>query len=193
MRTLHLASLIAGGALVLGLTVAPAVAQEEAARYVATFVDMNSPSPGLGSGQVTIVVNEWSDAEDEARLMGILLERGNKALLSDMERWPRVGSVAPTGSVGFEIRYAWQQTAPDGSQRVTMITPRPMSFSERWVSGRSIDYPFLLVQMDLGPDGKGKGTIIVAAQLFADKFNKSLVVDTLMDQPVLLQGLERLR
>lgn len=195
MRILHLGSLVAGGALVLGVATTPAFAQrnETAARYTAVAVDMNSPSPGLGAGQVNLVVNRWSDAEDETRLMDVLVERGGKALLSEMERWPEVGSVAGVGSVGFSVRYAWHQVAADGTERVTMITPRPMSFSERWNSGRSTDYPFLIVQMELQPDGKGTGSIIIAAQLFADKVNKSLVVDTLLDQPILLQGLERLQ
>ena len=131
---------------------------------------------------------------DEGYIRGYTrVERGGKALLSEMERWPEVGSVAGVGSVGFSVRYAWHQVAADGTERVTMITPRPMSFSERWNSGRSTDYPFLIVQMELQPDGKGTGSIIIAAQLFADKVNKSLVVDTLLDQPILLQGLERLQ
>src|SRR5690606_15379626 len=75
MRILHLGSLVAGGALVLGVATTPAFAQrnETAARYTAVAVDMNSPSPGLGAGQVNLVVNRWSDAEDETRLMDVLV------------------------------------------------------------------------------------------------------------------------
>ncbi|MFO7303738.1 MAG: hypothetical protein DIU54_015125 [Acidobacteriota bacterium] len=166
-------------------------AQQPAARYSAVAVDMLSPGAGAGTFPVNIVINRWSTQEEEDRLVAILLEQGPDALLTAMQKWPPVGSVAPTGGVGFDIRFAVLTHRDNGLDEVMALTDRPMSFLERRAAGRSTDYPFTLIQMQTKPSGDGEGQISIAARLRIDKVNRTLVIDNFTDQPIMLRGLKR--
>jgi hypothetical protein len=49
------------------------------------------------------------------------------------------------------------------------MTPRPVPFFEAYRHGRSMDYPFTIIELQLNQEGKGEGSILGAAQL---KFNE---------------------
>lgn len=172
-----------------GLTLAQS--EGPAARYSAVAVDMLSPSPGAGTTPLNIVINRWATEAERDQVMTLLMEQGPDALLSAMQKWEAIGSVAATGGVGFDIRYATQSKAADGTEHVFMLTDRPMSFFERRDAGRSTDYPFTLIQLEVQPSGEGQGQIAVAARLRVDKRNQTLVIDNFSDQPVTLRGLKK--
>ena len=171
----------------------PAAAQDPAARFYGLLVNMQSEYPGQATTPVNIVVNRWSTAEDQERVTTTVLEQGPKALLSLLGKMPAVGSVAPIGGVGFNVPYATITRGPDGIEHILILSDRPMSFLERWYGGRSIDYPFLLIEMAIKPDDRGEGQVIVAGRLSADKFNRELVVENLELQPMQLKNLKRER
>ena len=43
-----------------------------------------------------------------------------------------------------------------------------MSFWETWFQPRTIDYPFTVIQMQIGRDGHGKGTLSYATRVIAN-------------------------
>jgi len=49
------------------------------------------------------------------------------------------------------------------------VTARYLSFVELRYSGRSVDYPYTILQLELDQNGKGTGTAIGAAKV---RFNK---------------------
>ena len=166
--------------------------QEPVAQYTALAVNMASTSPGAATGTVNITVTRWSTDAEHDQLMTVLLEKGEKALLSVLREMPRAGSIAPTGGLGFEIRFARRTPGPDGSERVVLLTDRPISFWERRDGGRSNDYPFTLIEMRIGSKGEGEGKINVAASIVADKVNNTIVLENYNIQPVRLQGLRKI-
>jgi hypothetical protein len=184
-----LLTVIALGSLVPGL--AARQNQQPVAHFTGVLVNMLSSSPGAGTLPVTFVVNRWSTRAEEQRVLTTLLEQGPKALLETMRDLPAVASIAPVGSVGMEVRYAAVDERPDGSQRITMLTDRQMSFAERWYAGRTTDYPFTYIELRVGPNGEGAGTIQAAAQISIDKFNKTLVIENYNDQPIQVRSLRR--
>jgi hypothetical protein len=179
-------------AAILG-TAATAAAQDPVARYYGVIVNMQAEIPGTATTPVNIVVNRWSTAEEQDRVLTTVLEQGGKALLGVLQRLPAVGSVAPIGGIGFNVPYATRSRGADGIERVLLLTDRPMSFAERWYGGRSTEYPYMLIEMEIKPGGEGAGRIIVAARLSADKFNRTLVVENLDIQPMQLTNLKRER
>lgn len=179
-------------AAILG-TAASAAAQDPVARYYGVIVNMQAEVPGTATTPVNIVVNRWSTAEEQDRVLTTVLEQGGKALLGVLQKLPAVGSVAPVGGIGFNVPYATRSRGADGIERVLLLTDRPMSFAERWYGGRSTEYPFMLIEMEIKPGGEGAGRIIVAARLSADKFNRTLVVENLDIQPMQLTNLKRER
>ncbi|HVG54844.1 MAG TPA: hypothetical protein VM846_10460, partial [Vicinamibacterales bacterium] len=53
------------------------------------------------------------------------------------------------------------------------------------------DYPFTLINLELGPPGtKGKGTMILAAQIRADRSGRFVHVENFGSMPVQLNNLE---
>jgi hypothetical protein len=184
--------LAAAAAAATALPGARVYAQEPVAQYTALAVNMTSARAGSATGTVNINVNRWSTDAERDRLMTVLLEKGEKALLGVLREMPRAGSIAPTGGVGFEVRFARRTPGPDGSERVVLLTDRPISFWERQDGGRSNDYPFTLIEMRIGPNGEGEGKISVAASIVADKVNNTIVLENYSDQPVRLQGLRKI-
>ena len=48
-----------------------------------------------------------------------------------------------------------------------LATDRPIGFWEAVHQPRTIQYPFTLIQMQIGSDGKGKGTLSFATKIIA--------------------------
>jgi hypothetical protein len=172
---------------------APAAAQGPVGRYHGLVVNMQADIPGTATTPVNIVINRWSTPEEQDQVMSTALEQGGKALLSVLQKMPAVGSLAPLGGVGFNLPYATRSRGVDGIERILLLVDRPMSFTERWYGGRSTDYPFMLIEMEIKPSGQGEGRIIVAGRLSADRFNRTLVVENLDIQPLRLTNLRRER
>lgn len=170
-----------------------AAAQDPVGRYHGLVVNMQADVPGTATTQVNIVINRWSTPEEQEQVMTTALEQGGKALLGVLQKLPAVGSLAPIGGVGFNLPYATRSRGVDGIERILLLVDRPMSFTERWYGGRSTDYPFMLIEMEIKPGGHGEGRIVVAGRLTADKFNRTLVVENLDLQPLRLTNIRRER
>jgi hypothetical protein len=67
--------------------------------------------------------------------------------------------------VGYPLRFAWQIPMPDGGKRIIVATDRPVSFLEATSGARTMDYPFMLIDVRLGPDGKGEGKLMPVAKV----------------------------
>ena len=74
---------------------------------------------------------------------------------------------------------------PDG-RRIIIATDRPMGFVEASRQPRSADYEFLLIEIRLGPDGKGEGKLAAAAKIEYSKEDKTVEVENYGTEPVRL-------
>lgn len=54
-------------------------------------------------------------------------------------------------------------------------------------------YPFTLVELRIGPDGKGEGRLSLAATITADEQAGTIVLENYRGQPVHLTGVRRER
>jgi hypothetical protein len=103
---------------------------------------------------------------------------------------PRVGSIARTGQLGWDIRFAQQIAAGGGGRRIVIATDRPLSFWEASNQPRSADYAFTLAEVRLGPDGKGEGKLVPAAKIEYDQESKTLEIENYNTEPVRLTQVE---
>ena len=168
-------------------------AQEPVARFSAVAVDMLSTNPGAGTVPVNIVVTRWSTDAERDQLLTTLMEKKSDALLKALRDMPRAGSVAASGGVGFDIRFARRIQEPGQPERIVLVSDRPMSFWERRDAGRTTDYPFTVVELRMPPSGDGEGRIAVAAQISADAVNRTIVIENYNDQPLGLRAVKRER
>jgi hypothetical protein len=155
-------------------------------RLRAFGVNLNSPARGSAATTYDINVERWSTPEEAARLRDILSEKGADALLEAVQKMPRVGSIARTGHLGWDIRFAQQIAAAGGGSRIVIATDRPMSFWEAANQPRSADYAFTLAEVRLGPDGKGEGKLVPAAKIEYDQESKTLEIENYNIEPVRL-------
>jgi hypothetical protein len=186
------------GACALGLwLVNPATAAHQkettagsAEKYTAMAVNMGIPGPG-GAGQVEIGVDRWSTDGERDQLMNTLVESGPTKLLSTLQKLPRMGYIRTPNSVGYDVHYARKYPYGPGGERVVLITDRVISFWELSRDARTLDYPFTLIELRLGADGKGEGKMSIATKITFDKDQKTVELENYQSQPVLLQSVSR--
>jgi hypothetical protein len=167
---------------------APVAAADDKAvlRLRAFAVNLNSAARPR-TGTLDITIERWSTPEEAARLRGILAEKGPDALLEALQKIkPRAGTIQRTGQLGWDIHFAQQVVASNGSRRIVLATDRPMSFWEAANQPRSADYAFTLAEIRLGPDGKGEGKLVPAAKIDYDKESNTLEIENYDSEPTRL-------
>ena len=162
---------------------------KSALRLRAFAVNLNSGARA-SAGTLDINIERWSTPEEAARLRDILSEKGADALLDAVQKMPRMGSIARTGQLGWDIRFAQQIAGAGGGRRIVIATDRPMSFWEAANQPRSADYAFTLAEVRLGPDGKGEGKLVPAAKIVYDQESKTLEIENYNTEPVRLTQVE---
>jgi hypothetical protein len=53
------------------------------------------------------------------------------------------------------------------------------------------DYPFSVIEMHIGPNGKGEGKLSVATKITFDKDTKTVTLENYGQQPVMLNEVKR--
>lgn len=142
---------------------------------------------GSGLGTVQIRINRWSTDDDRTRLITVLRESGPQALLKQLQKMPSVGTIRTPNSVGYDLHYARQTPVGDG-RRIVIATDRPISYAEATYQGRTLDYPFTLLQMQLDSQGKGTGTMSYATKIVAN--NDMIELEDLASAPFRLTNIE---
>jgi hypothetical protein len=143
---------------------------------------------GAGSGRVIILVDRWSSAAEGTRLVNALRQKGPGDMLELLRDMMSVGSIRTPDSLGYDLRYAQQSPGEDGGRRIVIATDRPIGFWEARNQPRTIDYPFTVIQMQIGPDGKGKGTMSYATKIVAR--GNVIELENYASAPVMLTDIE---
>ena len=173
---------VAGGTLLI-----EAAARE---RFVATAMSLGTPGP-TGSGVVEMVVERWSTDAERDQLIKALLEKGPEKLLETLQKMPRVGYIRTPNSIGYDLRYARKMPMDEGGEHIVMATDRYISFWEAVNRPRTIDYPFTLIEMQLGKDGMGEGKMSLLTKIIYEKKKNQVVLENYQSQPVLLTQIRR--
>ena len=159
------------------------------ARFIANAIDLNRGA----AGTVEFVVNRWSSEADHDRLLEVMFDKGPEKMLDALQNMPRLGYIRRPGSIGWEIRFARRMPAPDGGERITIITDRRMSFREVASRPRSYDYPFTVIELTLQKNGEGEGNVTLATRITGDKHNRVMTLENFDIQPIMLTRVTRER
>ena len=157
-------------------------------RFTANAVSL-SPEYGTGQQVVDITIDRWSPASERAHLVTALQEKGPNELLKQLQKNRPVGRIRTPDSLGYDLRYAYQQTDPDGGRTIVIATDRPIGFWEATQRPRSIDYPFTVIQMKLTRDGTGTGTMSYATRIVAHE-NNVIELEDFASQPIMLNNIK---
>jgi hypothetical protein len=117
----------------------------------------------------TVYITGWTTDQQVKDFTDTLRENGANGLVKAFGKTKDVGRVSPTGFVGSSFRFARATPTRDGGRRIVMVTDRPMSYWEVYNSGRSTQYPFGIIVLNVDKTGKGTGTLAPICKI---KFNK---------------------
>ena len=90
----------------------------------------------------------------------------------------------------IEVPHASDTVTCARAVQVFLATDRPMSFAELWNQPLYTDYPFTLINLDLTPGRKGRGEMIMAAQIREDDSGRFVHVENYGSMPIQLNDLE---
>src|SRR5262249_30849583 len=129
--------------------------------YSASLANMQGA--GRGPVQIKLLVYSYTPDEEVQKLAQTLKTGGQDAVEKALWNTQR-GKVAPVGALGVDVNYV-RVLNSDKGKIIRMVTARPMSFLELRNNGRSTDYPFGIVELVIGNDGKIEGSMIAAAKI----------------------------
>ena len=139
---------------------------------------------------VNINIDQYSSDADRQTLIDAFQKDGSKGLSSALAKMSRKGSLAVTGTVGYDITYARRVSTPDG-YRVRILTNRPVSFGELSNGTRSEDYNLSFVELNINDQpSKSTGVLLPAVQFKVDEKTKEIVAEDYRN-PWKLQNIQR--
>ena len=145
-----------------------ALAANPVERLSALAVDTSNMSGARNTGTVDIVIDRWSTDEERDQLRAALREGGADGLLKALQKVKEVGRISSGGSLGYPLRFARQTTSPSGGRRILLGTDRLISFLELRDQPRTVDYPFMVIDIRLDASGKGEGKLMPLARVTED-------------------------
>jgi hypothetical protein len=135
-------------------------------QYSATWI-VTGGSAGGASVPIDIHVTRYNTNAEIGEYASLLAKSGGPALRAALEKQD-VGQFSPVGRVGTTLCVA--RKLVDGDTTVVrVLTLRDITFEELRNNGRSVDYPYTMLELRLDKEGKGTGAAIRAAKI---SFNK---------------------
>jgi hypothetical protein len=175
----------------IGLASPARAAQFCEAPHDFTAVAVANSNIASGAGTVLISIDRWSAEAERTTLVQTLREKGPRAMLDRLQDMRPVGRIRTPDSLGYDLRYAQLTPGEDGGCRIVIATDRPIGFWEAWYQPRSVDYPFTVIQMQIGPDGRGKGTMSLATKIRA--YGNIIELEDFATSPVMLTEIRAAR
>ena len=171
---------------------APAFADRDGVEKFTGFaINMNA---GPKTAMVDFTIERWSTDAERNELLAIIKEFKDPTdkLLRALQKMPRVGRIRTSTSLGWDLRYAYQSPFDEGGRRIVLATDRPIGFAEARYQGRTMDYPFTIIEMRLDPNDKGEGKILAGTKIYIDQKN-NLVLENYGQQPVRFNEIHKVK
>jgi len=170
-----------------------AFAAKPVLHLTAFAVDMSNMANRTRAGTVDIIINRWASDQERDTLRAALREGGADSLLKALQKIKEpAGYIRTPSSIGYPLRFARQIPTPEGGKRIIVATDRYVSFLEATSQPRSIDYPFMLVDIRLGPDGKGTGKLMPLAKV-TESEDHVVEIENYASEPVRLNEVRELK
>ena len=157
--------------------------------FTAFAVNMNSHAAGTATSQVDIHIQRYSTDKEREQLMDAFNNGGQDKLLDALQKLPVVGYIRTPTSLRYDLHFARQVPNPDGGRKVILFTDRHLAMWEVANNTRSADYPFTLVQLQLGADDTGVGKASIATKI--TKADNVIELENFESQPVLLNNVKK--
>jgi hypothetical protein len=187
LATFALAAALATSALAQQTFTEAQPSKDAQLRFSAFAVNMQG---GL-AGNVEIAIERWTTDAERNALVELVKQTTDSP--KDQERLlkalqditPRVGFIRTANSMGWDLKYAYESTAADGSRQIVIATDKPVSFLAAARGARTMDYAFTVVEMRF-PAGSNKGEGKLLAQTSLAVKNGKLELEIYGQEPTRL-------
>jgi hypothetical protein len=159
-------------------------------KFTAFAVDISNTAPRASATPVDITINRWSSDADRDRLLSVFRDKGQDALLSALQKLPKVGGINTPGSLRYDIHFARQKPQPEGGRMIFLMTDRYVTAWEAFNRPRTIDYPFTLIQLQVDKEGNGVGKASIATKI-TEAADGTIELENFSSQPVMLNEVHR--
>ncbi len=192
MRKLMRVTLAVAGIVGCVLLASPSSSAQKLPKSIYIQAQAMGQSTQLGQTfNVTLIIEEFSTADDQRALLTAFNEKKNEGLVNALNKMHTKGRMSITGTLGYDVAYIRQWPQPDGSTKYRLVTNRPITFGEAWSDSRSMDYSLSGVEIIMFPDKKkNTGTLLPAVQLKMNKENQ-LELETLQNPWKLVDIMQR--
>jgi hypothetical protein len=152
---------------------------------------VNMSNIGTGANAIVdITINRWSTDAERQGLITTFFEKGPDKLLDAVQDAKPVGRIRLPNTLGYDLRFARHFPAEDGGERYVILTDRKIGFAEARNQPRTIDYPFTLIEIRVGKDGKGEGKMSVATKIHYNKKDNTVELENYSSEPVRLTNVK---
>jgi hypothetical protein len=129
------------------------------------------------SFNITINIERYSTPEERQVLVEAFQQAGSEGLFNSLEKMQAKGTIAITGTLGYDISFA-RKIPNGGGYKIRVLTNRPIQVGEAWVNGRSMDYNLSALEIDLSNEkDKSTGVLLPACQFQINKKTNELEVE----------------
>lgn len=158
-------------------------------RYSAILMDLGNVLPRPSAERLTIWVDRLTPPAEIDRLAA-LQEEARQDALRDALAGEEVGRVQVGQGLSYPISAALAFEGRDELRHLVLVIARPITLGELLGTGRSLDYPFSVIELDLDDAGAGSGELNVAARIALNADGR-IVVDDLAVRPLRILDVER--
>jgi hypothetical protein len=181
---------VPGGVLVMaasGLAQTSALPLTFSAQLVNLSTQINLPN----QTPLDITITRWSTAGEREQLISVLKARGREGLLEMMQTVPRIGTIRIPGTLNYDFHFALRAVDAGGNQSITLITDRPVSFAEAVEGPRTLEYRFMVIQLEVNAIGRGQGRLSIATKVEVDRVTGDIGLETWENLYVTLRDVRR--
>ena len=147
-RSVIAASLTVIVSIAAGSTTRAGSPQGEEMKRITIEANARGTSTQLGrTVGVTIIINEFSTADDQAALLQAFKAKGSQGLANALGKMHAKGRIAIPGTLGYDLNYIRQFQTPTGT-RIRFVTDRPIRMAENWADSRSSQYNLSAGEID---------------------------------------------
>jgi hypothetical protein len=117
------------------------------------------------------------------------------SLTAALGKAPTVGYLWSSEVAGYSLHYAIRTAAPDGGERIVLITDRRLGmWNNLWKPsgpGPTTNYEFSVVEIHLNAKGEGEGKVSLTGKVTVDKAAKTIALENYDALPAVLKNVRR--
>lgn len=159
-------------------------------KFTAFAVDVSNTAPSARTSSVDIVINRWSSQADRERLLAVFRDKGQTALLGELNKLPKIGYINTPGALAYDLKFAMERPEAEGGRMIYIMTDRYIGAWEAANRPRTIDYPFTLIQLKVDKAGNGEGKASVYTKITEAK-DGTIELENFANQPVMLNNVKK--